>query len=78
MGEQSVQAEDRTGGRKNSGIMSEKQTIQQGYDELAETYASRRSVDERELRILTTFLNSLSEPHRILSQSHRELSHPLQ
>ncbi|GGK73871.1 class I SAM-dependent methyltransferase [Haloarcula sebkhae] len=46
--------------------MSEKQTIRQGYDELAETYASRRSVDERELRILTTFLNSLLEPHRIL------------
>jgi len=46
--------------------MSDKEVVRHGYDELAETYASRRSVDEREMGILSTFLNSLSEPARIL------------
>lgn len=31
--------------------MNDKDAIRQGYDELAETYASTRSVDEREVTI---------------------------
>lgn len=46
--------------------MSEKETIRRGYDELAETYASKRSENEREIALLNEFLDSLSEPTRIL------------
>jgi len=46
--------------------MSDKETIRRGYDELAETYASRRSENEREVAVLKEFLGTLSEPTRLL------------
>lgn len=46
--------------------MRDKEVIRRGYDELAETYASRQSVDTREMKILNTFLSALSEPARVL------------
>ncbi|WP_137286929.1 class I SAM-dependent methyltransferase [Halorussus salinisoli] len=46
--------------------MTEKGTVRRGYDDLAETYAARRSEDERETTVLNEFLDALSEPTRIL------------
>lgn len=46
--------------------MGEKNEIRRGYDELAEEYAARYSNDEREMVILDEFLDSLSEPTRLL------------
>jgi ubiquinone/menaquinone biosynthesis C-methylase UbiE len=46
--------------------MNEKKVIRRGYDELAETYAAKRSVDEREVAILDELLGSPSEMVRIL------------
>lgn len=46
--------------------MSDKATVRRGYDELAGTYAARRSEDEREIAVLDEFLGSLSEPQRAL------------
>lgn len=46
--------------------MGKKEKIRRGYDELAETYAARRSESRREMAILDHFLDSLSEPTRIL------------
>ena len=46
--------------------MVDKKTVRQGYDELAETYASERSDDGREADVLDRFLSGLSTPARIL------------
>lgn len=46
--------------------MSDKETIRRGYDELGETYAARRSEEDRELAVFEQFLDSLSAPIRIL------------
>lgn len=46
--------------------MDDKNEIRRGYDELAETYAARHSNNEREATILDEFLDSLSEPIRLL------------
>lgn len=39
--------------------MNDKDVIRQGYDELAEVYAAKRSTDDREIAILETFLDSV-------------------
>lgn len=46
--------------------MSDRATVRRGYDELAETYAALRAEDEREVAVLDAFLDSLTEPGRIL------------
>jgi len=46
--------------------MVEKDAVRRAYDELAETYATQRSEDGRGGDILAPFLDSLSEPTRIL------------
>lgn len=46
--------------------MDDKTAVRRGYDELAEVYAARRSHDDRELAALDEFLDSLSEPTRVL------------
>lgn len=46
--------------------MGDRDDIRRGYDELAETYAARRSDSERESAILDAFLDSLSESARVL------------
>lgn len=46
--------------------MDDRETVRQGYDELAETYAARRAEDGRDVAILAEFLDSLSERARLL------------
>lgn len=46
--------------------MVEKDAVRRAYDELAETYATQRSENGRGEEILAQFLDSLSEPTRIL------------
>lgn len=46
--------------------MDDKEVVRRGYDELAEAYATRRSEDGREIAVFDEFLDSLSEPTRIL------------
>jgi ubiquinone/menaquinone biosynthesis C-methylase UbiE len=46
--------------------MGDRDEIRRGYDELAETYAARRSESEREGAILDEFLDWLSDPVRVL------------
>lgn len=47
-------------------LMVEKEAVRQAYDELSEMYAARRSENGHEIEILVQFLDSLSEPVRIL------------
>lgn len=44
----------------------ERDAVRRAYDELAETYATRRSDDGRSVEILTRFLDPLSGPARVL------------
>lgn len=46
--------------------MVDRDTIRRGYDDLAETYAEERSETGRDVTILAEFLDSLSDPERIL------------
>jgi ubiquinone/menaquinone biosynthesis C-methylase UbiE len=44
----------------------DKQAVRRGYDELAATYAETRTADDRELAILDSFLDPLSDDARVL------------
>lgn len=46
--------------------MVEKDTVREGYDALADSYADERSSNEREVAIVDAFLDSLSPPTRLL------------
>lgn len=46
--------------------MREKQAVRRGYDKLAETYAAKRTADDRELAILETFRDQLPDDARVL------------
>ena len=46
--------------------MGDRDEVRRGYDELAETYAARRSESEREGAILDDFIDSVSESSRVL------------
>jgi ubiquinone/menaquinone biosynthesis C-methylase UbiE len=46
--------------------MDDKETVRRGYDELAAEYAARRSASDREVAVLEEFLDSLSDPTRVL------------
>lgn len=48
------------------GAMSDRDAVRRAYDDLAETYACRRSRDGRGMDVLETFLDSLPEAGRIL------------
>ncbi|QSW99378.1 class I SAM-dependent methyltransferase [Haloterrigena alkaliphila] len=46
--------------------MVDSDAVRRGYDALRETYAAERSADGREREIIESFLESLSEPARVL------------
>lgn len=46
--------------------MDDREIVRRGYDELAETYAARRSSDGREVAVLDNFLDCLPESARVL------------
>lgn len=46
--------------------MDDRERVRRGYDGLAETYAARQSVDERTVRILNDFFDSLAAADRVL------------
>jgi len=46
--------------------MGHKETVRRGYDEFAETYSAQSSVDKRREAILKAFLDSVSNPARVL------------
>lgn len=46
--------------------MDHTEIVRRGYDEFAETYAALKSTDKRRVAILETFLQSLSNPTRVL------------
>jgi ubiquinone/menaquinone biosynthesis C-methylase UbiE len=44
--------------------MVDKDVVRQGYDDIADTYATERSEEGRDKELLTEFLTSLTEPER--------------